>query len=138
MVASRHSGLYLCLLEQDLGSVFLLGCRLFCPECFFSPFSSPVPGDRVVHLWTWASAVHLAPLQAGWLCWPSPVPRVGKPPASIQSSLEAEVHACKCRIYWSSGVCAQSLQSCPTLCDPMGRSLPGSSVHGILHALFAL
>ena len=30
--------------------------------------------------------------------------------------------------------CAKLLQSCPTLCDPMGRSLPGSSVHGILHA----
>ena len=29
---------------------------------------------------------------------------------------------------------AQSLQSCPTLCDPMDCSLPGSSVHGILQA----
>ena len=29
---------------------------------------------------------------------------------------------------------AKSLQSCPTLCDPMDRSLPGSSVHGILQA----
>ena len=27
---------------------------------------------------------------------------------------------------------AKSLQSCPALCDPMGCSLPGSSVHGIL------
>ena len=27
---------------------------------------------------------------------------------------------------------AKSLQSCPTLCDPMDCSLPGSSVHGIL------
>ena len=27
---------------------------------------------------------------------------------------------------------AKSLQSCPTLCDPMDHSLPGSSVHGIL------
>ena len=27
-----------------------------------------------------------------------------------------------------------SLQSYPTLCDPMDRSLPGSSVHGILQA----
>ena len=26
---------------------------------------------------------------------------------------------------------AKSLQSCVTLCDPMDRSLPGSSVHGI-------
>ena len=29
---------------------------------------------------------------------------------------------------------AKSLQSCPTLCDPMYCSLPGSSVHGILQA----
>ena len=27
---------------------------------------------------------------------------------------------------------AKSLQSCPTLCDPMDSSPPGSSVHGIL------
>ena len=31
-------------------------------------------------------------------------------------------------------VCAQSLQSCLTLCDPMDYSLPGSSVHGIIQA----
>ena len=29
---------------------------------------------------------------------------------------------------------AKSLQSCPTLCDPMDCSLPGSSLHGILQA----
>ena len=29
---------------------------------------------------------------------------------------------------------AKSLQSCPTLCDPMDCSLPGSSIHGILQA----
>ena len=31
-------------------------------------------------------------------------------------------------------VCAPSLQSCLTLCDPMNCSPPGSSVHGILQA----
>ena len=31
-------------------------------------------------------------------------------------------------------MCAQWLQSCPTLCDPMDCSPPGSSVHGILQA----
>ena len=31
-------------------------------------------------------------------------------------------------------MCAESLQSCPTLCDPMDCSLPGSSVPGILQA----
>ena len=34
---------------------------------------------------------------------------------------------------WSAS-CAQLLQSCPTLCDPMDYRLPGSSVHGILQA----
>ena len=29
---------------------------------------------------------------------------------------------------------AESLQSCPTLCDPMDCSSPGSSVYGILQA----
>ena len=29
---------------------------------------------------------------------------------------------------------AKLLQSCPTLCNPMDCSLPGSSVHGILQA----
>ena len=31
-------------------------------------------------------------------------------------------------------VCAQSVQLCPTLCDPMDHSLPGSSVHRIFLA----
>ena len=31
-------------------------------------------------------------------------------------------------------MCAKSLQSCLTLCDPMDCSLTGSSVHGILQA----
>ena len=29
-------------------------------------------------------------------------------------------------------MCVQSLQSCPTLCDPVACGPPGSSVHGIL------
>ena len=29
---------------------------------------------------------------------------------------------------------AKSLQLCPTLCDPIDRSLPGSSAHGISQA----
>ena len=31
-------------------------------------------------------------------------------------------------------MCAKSLQLCPTLCDPVDSSPPGSSVHGILQA----
>jgi len=34
----------------------------------------------------------------------------------------------------AAAAAAESLQSCPTLCDPMDCSLPGFSVHGILQA----
>ena len=34
----------------------------------------------------------------------------------------------------AAAAAAKSLQSCPTLCDPVDYSLPGSSVHGILQA----
>ena len=35
---------------------------------------------------------------------------------------------------WLPSTAAKSLQSCPTLSDPMDCSLPGSSVHGIFQA----
>ena len=34
----------------------------------------------------------------------------------------------------SISICAKSLQSCLTICDPMDCSPPGSSVHGVLQA----
>ena len=34
----------------------------------------------------------------------------------------------------SAAAAAKSLQSCPTLCDPVDGSPPGSCVHGILQA----
>ena len=33
-----------------------------------------------------------------------------------------------------STAAAKSLQSCPTLCDPMDCSLPDFSIHGVLQA----
>ena len=39
------------------------------------------------------------------------------------------------RELWSKGMKEREVaQSCPTLCDPMDCSLPGSSLHGILQA----
>ena len=35
---------------------------------------------------------------------------------------------------WGAGAAAKSLQPCPTLCDPIDGSPPGSSVPGILQA----
>ena len=40
----------------------------------------------------------------------------------------------KDREAWHAAVCAKSLRSCPTLCDPMDCILPGSSVHWISQA----
>ena len=37
-------------------------------------------------------------------------------------------------IRFIAAAAAKSLQSCPTLCDPIDGSPPGSSVHGILQA----
>ena len=34
----------------------------------------------------------------------------------------------------AAAAAAKSLQSCPTLCDPIDRSPPGSTVPGILQA----
>ena len=36
--------------------------------------------------------------------------------------------------YIYNGILVKVTQSCPTLCDPMDCSPPGSSVHGILQA----
>ena len=36
--------------------------------------------------------------------------------------------------YYNAAAAAKSLQSCPTLCDPIDSSPPGSSVPGILQA----
>ena len=49
----------------------------------------------------------------------------GKPHAFLWTSLRNHI---------PSWVCAQLLQSHPTLCDPVDRSPPGSLVHGILQA----
>ena len=37
--------------------------------------------------------------------------------------------------YWSEVKWSEVAQSCPTLCNPMACSLPGSSVHGIFQAI---
>ena len=49
--------------------------------------------------------------------------------ACMQGSSDRESSA-----HMSACMCAKSLQSCPTLCNPRDCSPPGSSVHGILQA----
>ena len=56
-----------------------------------------------------------------------------QPPYSLSSKYPVLTGNCCyssfCEIKWS-----EVTQSCPTLCDPMDCSLPGSSLHGILQA----
>ena len=52
--------------------------------------------------------------------------------AETNTTLESN-YACVC-VCVCVCVCARSLQLCLNLCDPMDRSPPGSSVHGILQA----
>ena len=60
--------------------------------------------------WVWASC---------WRWW-----RTGMPGMLQSMGLPQDEHA----------AAAESLQSCPTLCDPLDGSLPGSPVPGILQA----
>ena len=40
----------------------------------------------------------------------------------------------KTNCFWGTAAAAKSLQLCPTLCDPIDGSPPGSAVPGILQA----
>ena len=51
--------------------------------------------------------------------------------SNILCSISSAPHTFPLRTVW---VHTKSLQLCPTLCDPMDCSPPGSSVHGILQA----
>ena len=50
----------------------------------------------------------------------------------LPSSLYAKVNLLKMK--QNAAAAAKSLQSCPTLCDPIDGSSPGSPVPGILQA----
>ena len=49
---------------------------------------------------------------------------------TTSAAWEAPAHTPADTVY----VCVLVAQSCPTLCDPIDYSPPGSSVHGILQA----
>ena len=65
---------------------------------------------------------------------PVDLPSPGIELASLKSSALADVFFTTSANWEALQQCAKSLQSCPTLCDSMDCSLPGSSVRGILQA----
>ena len=56
------------------------------------------------------------------------------PQDNSSQNWETEVKIHTCPLCVCACVCVLVAQACPTLWDPMGYSLPGSSVHGILQA----
>ena len=72
-------------------------------------------------------------------CWGgSPASRMPVPPTPAlnleRSPKDPQLHLEMRRPQEPVYTCAKALQSCPTLCNPMGQSPPGSCVHGILQA----
>ena len=93
------------------------------------------PGEEISRPTPHPPELHCLGSTLGVLGWPScqpgaspahPAPNLERSPRDPQ--LHLEMHRPQ------EPVCmrAKSLQSCPTLCDPMDHSPPGSSVHGIL------
>ena len=57
-----------------------------------------------------------------------------KPPSSSQTQLLIIEDMCTVFAQIAAAAAAKSLQSCPTLCNPIDGSPPGSPVPGILQA----
>ena len=55
------------------------------------------------------------------------------PTLSLFAMEETDTQTCL-NVVAAAAAAAKSLQSCPTLCDPIDSSPPGSSVHGIFQA----
>ena len=63
-----------------------------------------------------------------------PYMTTGKTIALIRWTCVDKVISLLFNMLCAAAAAAKSLQSCPTLCDPMDGSPPGSSVHGIFQA----
>ena len=67
-------------------------------------------------------------------------PGMGQPvcklysPSSTRKFLLDKIHIILCPLHKTAAAAAKLLQSCPTQCDPIDGSPPGSPVPGILQA----
>ena len=71
-------------------------------------------------------------MRSGWSIGSSPVHELGNPRNTTKE--EVFIFLYPLPLYIPFAVAAKSLQSCPTLCNPIDGSPPGSPVHGILQA----
>ena len=63
-----------------------------------------------------------------------PYMTTGKTTALTRRNFVGKVMSLLFNMLSAAAAAAKSLQSCPTLCNPMNCRLPGSSVHGIFQA----
>ena len=54
--------------------------------------------------------------------------------SAAQASTRIKMQEKERNVFKETNVLSDVAQSCPTLCDPMDCSPPGSSVHGMFHA----
>ena len=123
-------------LPTSLLFLYCLYCfLLFTSICVSSCFSHI---QLFVILW---NVAHQAPLSMGflrqeyWSGLPCPPPRDIPNPGIKPTSLKSPALAG--RFFTTSATyiyAAKSLQSCPTLCNPIDGSPPGSTIPGILQA----
>ena len=76
------------------------------------------------------------PMQESWTRLPFPSPG-NLPVPRIKHECPAPLSLRQIIYHWVTGNIDIEIvvaQSCPTLCDPMDCSLPGSSIHGIFQA----
>ena len=109
--------------------------------CMLCHSVTSVMSESFATLWTMA---HQAPLSMGfsgqeyWGGLPCPppgdIPNPGTEPVSLMSPALAVTFFTTSVMCVCVCVCVLVAQSCPTLCNPMDCSLPGSFVHGILQA----
>ena len=88
---------------------------------------SPLPQLRRVHP-AYCPVICHPPRQEA--C-PRAMPRISSPSSSLPRGIPSQPNHCS---QAEAAAAAKSLQSCPTLCDPIDGSPPGFSVPGILQA----
>ena len=106
----------------------------------FSYYSWASPGKNTgmacrftLHQWTtFCQNASLCPVCLGWPCMAWLIASLSYTSPFAVTRLWSMKRILLFNIYMYAA--AKSLQSCPTLCNPIDSSPPGSSVHGILQA----